>query len=136
MIRNVMPRCKVKTNEPAPLTVRERFEAAVHAYRQENPASQPPVALVCRLAGLNRANIYATHPDLVASLRASRLSQPRPREVVPQDGQRVSSKVKDEGKYLKALLYLCLELRAEVESLRALRESDRKRLSARKDSKR
>lgn len=132
-----MPRPNARLSELSTLTVRDRFEAAVHAYRQDYPTSQPSIALICRLAGLSRANIYATYPDLVASVHSSRMRTQRAEELPVRDRRCGACAAKDEeNKRLKALLYVCLELRAEVESLRALRVSIQKRQAAHKRLKR
>ena len=123
-----MARPKVSRSKEAALSVRERFEAAVHAYRQEHPATYPPIAVICRLAGLNRSNIYATHPDLVATIRPPRVRKQVGDKLRRLDKpSRADATVENEKLRFKALLYVCLELRAEVENLRLLRESDRRR---------
>lgn len=113
-----------RQGEAAALTVRERFEAALHAYRHEHPTGQPTIALICRLAGLNRANVYASHPDLIAAVRVGRVPTATHRNQLPKSSPATAAENAEDAKRRKALLYVCLELRAEVESLRALRASN------------
>lgn len=103
------------------LSVKERVSAVLQLHQHEDPLTPLSVAEVCRRSGVNRANLYATYPDLVAQIlrrpigmrtssRLSDLSQ----EAKQCDAHDIEARVR-----VKALLYLCLELRAEVEKLQA-----------------
>lgn len=93
--------------------VRERVEAAIRLRRHAAPASPVSVSAICKDAAVSRANLYAHYPDLVAAIRSTwpeRGDSPVPRS---DAGPAPSPQPAD-----RALLYLCLELRAEVEALR------------------
>lgn len=95
-------------------TVRERVEAAIRMRRHASPALPVSIAAVCRDAAVNRANLYAHYPDLIQYIRSTwptRQTHHEPRGHLKVPAQRQPS-------VDKALLYLCLELRAEVEALR------------------
>ena len=94
-------------------TVRERVEAAIRLRRHVSPASPLSVAAVCRDASVNRSNLYAHYPDLVQAIRAT---WPQPAAGRPSRQARPAAPGRPPVD--KALLYLCLELRAEVEALR------------------
>lgn len=47
------------------LSVRERVDAALVLLRRDNPRAQITVSELCRVAGVSRANIYASHKDVV-----------------------------------------------------------------------
>ncbi|MDR7332719.1 hypothetical protein [Roseateles asaccharophilus] len=95
-------------------TVRERVQAAISLRRHANPAAPVSVAAVCRDAAVSRANLYAHYPDLVAAIRSTW----QPRHVLPKQGTGGQATRRTSPPVDKALLYLCLELRAEVEALR------------------
>ena len=101
-----------KTNPMELLTIPERVDAIIKVLLVEQaPIS---VAAVCRMARVSRANLYATYPDLVTEIRAHRRpKQSHHRAAVSEKADaRVSTSE-------KALLYLCLELQAEVFRLKA-----------------
>lgn len=95
-------------------SVRERVEAAIRLRRHASPASRVVVSAICRDARVSRANLYAHYPDLIQAIRStwlpSRAPARQPREVAAPAPERPTVD--------KALLYLCLELKAEVEALR------------------
>lgn len=69
------------------LSVRERVNAALILLRRDNPRARITVSELCRVAGVSRANIYASHQDVVESLRkevhaASSHAQPVPMPTV------------------------------------------------------
>jgi AcrR family transcriptional regulator len=97
-----------------PGTVRERVQAAIALRLHANPAAPVSVAGICRDAAVSRANLYAHYPDLVAAIRATW----QPRRVPVKQGPRDQDTSRTLPPVDKALLYLCLELRAELEALR------------------
>ncbi len=90
-------------------------------HKFERPHDPLSVAEVCRQSGVNRSNLYATHPDLVASILRRPINANG--ETTDSRTQRppALSNVRSKNFSLreKALLYLCLELQAEIESLRS-----------------
>lgn len=101
------------------LTVRERIEAAIGLRRHANPALPLSVSAICREAAVSRANLYAHYPDLVQAIRSTWL----PRAAPAQSADKARAPLLDRAPIDKELLYLCLELRAEVEALRRRAES-------------
>jgi hypothetical protein len=95
-------------------SVRERVEAALTLRRHAEPASPVAISLICRDAGISRANLYAHYPDLVQTIRATW----GPRNEIAKRGGTATVTAARRPAVDAALLYLCLELRAEVEALR------------------
>lgn len=104
------------------LNVVERVNAALQMQRHESASQRISVSEICRLAGVSRANLYASHPEIVAEILGhpvgERSVQPS-RKTANATLSHAASVSASERE--KALLYLCLELQAEVQSLRALR---------------
>lgn len=100
------------------LSVKDRIDAVLQLQQREAPFDPLSVAEVCRRAGVNRANLYVTHPELVAQILRRPVNargRSKPRDL-PQE--RVRCYAQDEMRVqVKALLYICLELRAQVEKL-------------------
>lgn len=86
----------------------------------ENKA--PSISLLCQLAGVNRANLYATHPDIVAEIRNLKQKQ-CPGRTAPKSRRTGSTEVKETKKLIDALAYTCLELRHALDEERS--RSDR-----------
>lgn len=114
------------------LSVKDRVDAVLQLQQREAPFDPLSVAEVCRRAGVNRANLYATHPELVAQILrrpADARGRSKPRDL---SQERVRCDAQDEMRaQVKALLYICLELRAQVEKLEAgargsIRPADKK----------
>lgn len=109
------------------LSVEDRVRAVVYAKRHEDPAKRLSVSEVCREAGVNRANLYANHRELLDELL------PRLREDAKQSKPELASPNVERNerrleKVNRALLYLCLEMQLEVRSLRSrLPEKSRKK---------
>lgn len=104
------------------LTVSERVRAAILLLK-DSRAQQISVSEICRAAGVNRANLYARHRDLVDEiLKCSRDSQAT-RDTVRRARRRQRSKdlaerlTESEVKY-RALLIVCIEQQAEIVALR------------------
>lgn len=103
------------------LSVKDRVDAVLQLHQHEDPLNPLSVAEVCRRSRVNRANLYATYPELVAQIlrrpigaRANSKPPSSLQELMRCDAQDVETRVQ-----VKALLYICLELRAEVEKLQA-----------------
>jgi hypothetical protein len=77
------------------------------------------ISALARAAGVSRSNLYASHSDLIASLRQS----PRKMDLVNEQNDRTLQlqQVRDENLQLKrsnkALLLLNIELRQELSRL-------------------
>ncbi|WP_321907817.1 TetR/AcrR family transcriptional regulator [Burkholderia cepacia] len=104
------------------LSVRERVEAALAFLASEDNGGRLSVSAVCRLAGVSRANLYSSHPDIVDRIVRRRLSQQSSKAVASKDGAEALNEMKRclaewETKY-RSLLVVCVEQQAEISFLR------------------
>jgi len=99
------------------LSVEDSVRAVVHAKRHADPLGKLSISEVCREANVSRATLYAHHRSLIDELF------PHTKKDRTTAESSAPSKRADSERELKlenrALLYLCLELRLEVRSLRA-----------------
>jgi len=113
------------------LSVADRLRVATRHLIGESPGRSPTIAEVCRTANVNRSNVYAHHRAVLDEIlptrrRLSKVEQaisgfPKSREL-----EKAARVEQYEAKY-KALLIVCLELHAEIRSLRLrLDEQDAK----------
>ncbi|UIF89464.1 hypothetical protein KAF44_29235 (plasmid) [Cupriavidus necator] len=112
------------------MSVRERVEAALKVARSESPSSRITVSELSRLAGVSRANLYTSHRDIVASLQSSR-KEGHPRQPSTDPSQKLKQlriELRDQVRKNRALVYLVIELRAEL-------QRTRNQLAAEKQSK-
>lgn len=98
----------------------EKAEAALSLLLQEGV--EPSLLEICRMAGINRSNIYEHHPAFVQRIRTLQTNRPDQTRISGNtsslsntETQRQISRLKEEN---KSLLYLCLKLKTEVEDLR------------------
>jgi hypothetical protein len=109
------------------LSVTERVEAVLQLQKQERPNERLSVAEVCRRSGVSRANLYATHPTVVAAI-LGRTSDSAHRALA-KERNAVSMPVRTASPVTsareKSLLYLCVELQAEIQNLRSILGTDR-----------
>lgn len=101
------------------LTVAEKVGAVLALHKVENPGVLLTVSSLAKLAGVSRANLYISHPDVVASLK-------RPKQTGSGNVQHRSSaqklqKLEAELKALKgtndALLIMNGALRGRIREL-------------------
>lgn len=72
---------------------------------------------ICKLAKVSRASIYENHPDFVSRVKSLRQShKSRPPKIAPmlQDVLAENERLKMQN---RALLYLCVELKAKLVGL-------------------
>ena len=125
-----MIKVKMKRDNQTILSVEQRVRAVMHIKLVEDPTASMSVSEVCRLAKVNRAGLYAHHPTLVDEIRR--------KDALPKKtkGKAVARKKRAplfNPQKAEALLYLCLELQLEVQSLKALvPDPPRARLNSRK----
>lgn len=98
----------------------EKAEAALSLLLQEGV--EPSLLEICRIAGINRSNIYEHHPAFVQRIRMMQTNRPAQARVTKNKSlannaeiHRRISRLTEEN---KSLLYLCLRLKTEVEDLR------------------
>lgn len=107
-------------NKTMHLSVRERVEAALKVARSENPSSRISVSELSRLAGVSRANLYTSHRDIVARLQSTPKKGP-PRQPGADPSQKLKQlriELRDQVRKNRALVYLVIELRAELQRTR------------------
>jgi hypothetical protein len=93
-------------------TVPEKVQAVLTHLKAEG--EKPNVALVCRLAGVNRANLYANHPGLIKEIIKDK-PDPHAKRAAPvarKNSEKEFARLADE---VKILGYACLELKAALE---------------------
>lgn len=107
-------------NKKTQLSVRERIDAALKIARCENPSARITVSELSRLAGVSRANLYTSHRDLVASLQPARgKGQRRPHSAdLSERLKKLRMELREEVRKNRALVYLLIELRAELQRTR------------------
>jgi AcrR family transcriptional regulator len=105
------------------LSVAERVEAAIVFLTSEHSGSKLSVSAVCRAAGVNRANLYSSHPDVVEQINLRRRERRTPRD--QPNSLSATDQLKEaklrlsacEDKY-RSLLRVCVEQQAEINFLR------------------
>lgn len=105
-------------NKKVALSPVQRVEAALTLLKQEGRVACISVSAICKMANVNRSNLYQTHPEVVAAIKKAR---PRPvsRTTSPRRSDAdLSAELKRVKAQYKALLRLALEQQAEIESLR------------------
>jgi hypothetical protein len=101
------------------LSPRERIETALKLHHLESPGSPISIAAICAQAGVNRANLYERHRDLIEIIRGSPKTANTKRETATATIADLKEKLAAERKKASALYYCCVELQAEVRRLRA-----------------
>ncbi|HDR9163797.1 TPA: hypothetical protein QDB28_004203 [Burkholderia vietnamiensis] len=112
------------------LSIPERVEAAIKLLESNGINVAISVSSVCRASGINRANLYAHHRNLVEEIlkrsRSSKAVQPS----LPPVAERVQELVErvkvSEARY-QALVLVCIEQQAEIAALRLQIQSNRSR---------
>lgn len=108
--------------------IRQKLTAAIALLENESPGQPIRVSALCRIAGVNRSNIYASHSDILADLRERMPDGPSNRPTRRAEITAPETEVVRLGLQNKALLYLCVELRASISDLekRVQRKTERK----------
>jgi hypothetical protein len=109
-------------NRPNPrLSVEDRVWAAVKVLKLGAPARKPSISEVCRAAGVNRANLYANHPQIVTALKKTTVKSGKSTKTddLRKDAQELRTQRNALQNQYKALLLLCLEQQAEIKSLQS-----------------
>lgn len=100
------------------LTPLQRVEAALTLLEHEGRRSAISISAICRLAQVNRSNLYERHPKVLSAIRRAR-SEVQKREPSPEKGTALlKAELRQVKGQYKALLRLALEQQAEIESLR------------------
>jgi hypothetical protein len=115
------------------LSVRERIDAALKIARCDNPRSGITISELSRLAGVSRANLYTSHRDVVLSLQSDfKENRPRQRSADPSEKlKQLRMELRDEVHKNRALVYLVIELRAELQRTRDQLANEERAKSAR-----
>jgi hypothetical protein len=97
--------------------VKLKVENALTYLTNQAPGQRISVSEVCRLAGVSRANLYSSHSDLLAKIRDSNKSSVRRLGTKNASNRQLSEELKVLRKKVKALAFLCLELKSRNERL-------------------
>ena len=114
----------------SPLDVHARVKAAIQLLKHENPSGRISISDVCAKAGINRANLYASHTDLVDLVHKTwtmaKKSPSGKTEAECNAGLRVELAAAKQRN--DALLLLVLEQQAEIESLRRMQPRSKRKI--------
>lgn len=117
--------------------VRLKVENALIYLTNLSPGQRISVSEVCRLAGVSRANLYSSHSDLLAKIRDSNKSSGRRLGTKSASNRQLSEELTVLRKKVKALAFLCLELKSRNEKLESrLLSLQRQRTKVRSSSRR
>ena len=103
------------------LSVKQRVRAVIALKQHEASGVPLSISEVCRLAGVNRANLYAHHQDLIEEIRNHAPGKDATRggyQTSDQRDRRVARVPPDFERQYRALLYVCLEQQLEIRSLK------------------
>lgn len=104
----------MKRNETA---VRDRLMAAIALHKDESPGLPITVSKICRMAGVNRANVYANHSDILLELQRAQIGRPVRRNKNKASNKTFKVELESLRRQNKALIYLCMELQSSVNDL-------------------
>ena len=118
-----MKKTNVRADVTEALSVPERVRAVLTLFQLEN-GGRLSVNGVCRAAGVNRAGLYAHHPNLVEEIltlsRSSPIAQSVARgRVCREDLTKTADRLKELDARYRALLVVCIEQQAEIAALQA-----------------
>lgn len=101
------------------MSVRERIDAALKLARRDNPRARISVSELSRLADVSRANLYASHRDVLANLRSEpNVTRPRRHSAdASEELKQIRMELQEEVRKSRALTYLVIELRAELQRI-------------------
>lgn len=97
--------------------IRQKLTAAIALLDAESPGQPIRISALCRMAGVNRSNIYSSHSDILDNLKQrvqnsrSDLTNYQTEHIAPN---REVMRLRLQN---KALLYLCVELRSSISDL-------------------
>ena len=105
------------------LSVLERVEAAISFLVSDTEGRKLSVSAVCRAAGVSRANMYSSHPEIVGRIVSLKQSPQGPTKARNSrgDGEALSGvnrRISECEDRYRALLTVCLEQPAEINFLR------------------
>jgi hypothetical protein len=101
-------------------SVEQRVRAAIRLHSSESPGVPFSISAVCRSSGVSRANLYSHHTELLEEIRAVSRPTPLGRRKKPSGDvrSRHTETIAELARRNKALLYLCIEQKLEIRSLR------------------
>jgi hypothetical protein len=98
-------------NDASTTSVEDRMRAAMALHLQENPAIAPSISKLCKQAGVNRSSLYQHHKPIIEEIHSYSKKKTPKQECLNKEAPRIQ---KDLALRNKALLYICLELHAEL----------------------
>lgn len=110
-----------------------QIEAAI-AYLNNESVSRISISEVCRLVGMNRANLYAHYPQYLETIRAAKLKTASTRRSSGKSVSELSAEITLLKKKLTATTYVCVESQLELKITREKleRELEKNRKNGRK----
>lgn len=106
------------------LTVEERVDAALKLLQVLEPGIPVSVSRLAKAAKVSRANLYVSHPELIANLRRPEAkTKPQRAMSASEQLEKLRAELAQSRLENKALLYLTGELRGEVNRLKLRLES-------------
>lgn len=104
------------------LNVVTRIRAAMLAHKTDRELATMSVSAICRAAGVSRANLYVSHPELLREIRGWGAKEPTKNKLRVELAAQLKAEV-EKRKLLQdrfdALLTVCVEMQAEIMALRA-----------------
>lgn len=116
-------------NEPKKNSkVRQKLTAAIALLDAESPGHPIRISVLCRMAGVNRSNIYASHSDILDELKGRMQSSRSDATTCQTECTAPNREITRLRLQNKALLYLCIELQSSISDLekRVPRKQERK----------
>jgi hypothetical protein len=120
---------RIKTAE----SLSAQIDAAI-GYLNNESISRISISEVCRLVGMNRANLYANYPKHLEKIRAAKLKSAETRISSGKSASELSAEIALLKKKLMATTYVCVELHLalKIMSEKLERESKKSHKNIRK----
>lgn len=91
------------------LSVEDKVKAALALATFEGNLARISISNICKQAGINRANLYASHPNLVAHIQSLKIKSPSKKTAIA-DINSLRIKIKNLEKRNNALLLLLVDM--------------------------
>lgn len=96
-------------------SVADKVDAVLTLHNAQNPGVPLTVSALARKAGVSRANLYVSHPQLIAKLPKKRDQKEHfSQEATSAQAKKIRSELAELKRINKALLLLNIELRREL----------------------
>ena len=92
-----------------------KVDSIISHLQQESPNSSISVSKVCRLAKINRANLYQTYPDLVRKILATNQDTSHKKRTKKRNERDKDAEIANLKMQVNAHIYAALELQLALE---------------------